>query len=57
MSNWKLDGCRDADGWLAREAMSPSSSGMAVSVSESAWSWSPIPQEWGRGPSDAGLYQ
>ena len=28
----RLDGCKDADGWLAREAMSSSSSGTAVSL-------------------------
>ena len=33
MGNWRLDGCKDADGRLAREAMSSSSSGLAVSVS------------------------
>ena len=38
-----FDGCRDSNEQLVREAMS-SSSGIAVSVSESPWSWSPGPQ-------------
>ena len=57
-SGQRLDGCRDSNEQLAREAMS-SSSGIAVSGSESARSWSPGPPSRGRGrvPSDAGLCQ